>query len=266
MILSWRIFYWTTGLLYLVVFCLYLLFTVKSFRSTLLKPPGASAAQVSFTVAVLCKSAGSIWSGFSVNSTSWCFTSIISEGLPGYATAVAYSLVFFSWYSILGIYFIQNSSVYFDTFRKWIVILCTLFISLYASDLVILGMSYNDSSKQNIFKNAKAAEGVIAAVRDTILFFSLAFFFWKLVGLFDHGCFCGFENPSNRLVTLCFILVVAMGVRFISIIVYNFAPPSFVGINSKYFAVNLVEQLFSEMMPIFCIWFMRDTSAIAPVV
>lgn len=268
----WEAAYYLFGCIFLIFAVVYCILALKDIIAEGNNTAGQFAGQIVYIIAVFVKGIGLFTSGVFISMelyskhfshdktgpTYWDVFSVLPGGLPGYVSAAAYCLIFFSWCSVC-YSSLERSSVGFYHRSRYIIIALLTFIALGA--VISFGfMCYSVSNPQYKVNDAHLAEAVVASARDFILAFFFIIYLYKIYKLFETPCpRC--DSPETRLFTLCVLLIMALFLRPFCSLIYNYIFSSKNTNASEfsvgYFFVFLVEFLLTEILPLGMIGLLR---------
>ena len=288
----WEYTYLVLGLLFLAFSIFYVYKTIRATFNDQQNVQGKFTAQIAYIIAIFTKSicliisAIFLFAGFAnsdsanslkevegtsnyrylledknnTTSSYWTRFQILPGAIPGYVSAVAYTLIFFSWCSICYDALEKNTAGFYKQIKIVPMVLVSMITGMFVISLILI-LALNS-------KILSMVEAIIAAIRDIIIAVCFIIYLNMISSLFMSLCphICA---PENRLFFLLILLIVALLLRPVCALVYNFVvlklpnPPEQLPIDEfsyGYYIVFLIEFLLTEVMPLGMIGIIHLTS------
>ncbi|OHT06366.1 hypothetical protein TRFO_05553 [Tritrichomonas foetus] len=236
------------SVMFFILLVVYLYFSRNDFR----KPtqPLTKASYITYILAVLFRSIGyACQAGILGLSDSILHERIYMfiSSFPGYMTAAAYCIIFFSWCSICIECMEKKTTKMFERIRIILIILLAIIIVFFISIIIVI---FNISQKHiGLINTIEAAFAIFRDIAVSVAFVGYLISIWKL---FVNPC-SFLDNYESTITTLCVTITSALIVRVISILVYSILRSQnktcFLD-SSKYLCIFIIEQLLSEFFPL----------------
>ena len=285
----WQYTYLVLGLLFLAFSIFYVYKTIQETCSDHHNIQGKFQAQITYIAAIFTKaicllvSAILLFTGSastqasnsidlnSINSqylsdssnstgTTWSRYQVLPGAIPGYVSALAYTMIFFSWCSVCYDALEKSTIGFYKQIKTVLIVLTAIIIVLFLLALIII-FSVNDNSVPSM------VEAIIAAIRDVVISICFIIYLKMISSLFSAPCpnCCA---PENRLFSLLILLIFSLLLRPICALVYNFVVIGYphrretqIEFSVGYYIVYLIEFLLTEIMPLGMIGLMHLTSS-----
>lgn len=259
------------GIGLIIFLCVYVYLIRKELCASIQRTNGFLAGQIWYILGVIATSISYIVNIFYRYHTAFDGSlTILTNGLSGYFTAIAYCFIFFSWTAICA----ENVSLEFaDFYKKSSRIMYGLAIGVGVAFVVTFFLTlFGDSSLYG--NSCHTAESCVAVVRDLALCTAFVIYHRKLRRLSEPPYYFS-GKPESKLFLTCLVLIIALPIRAFSILMYCFYwaswriidpdpmqgnyPDNCVlrqrGLDERecsfgYFGEYIVEQIVCEIMPI----------------